>query len=95
MSACKAGAADAFEELFRRYRQPMSYPAAVPEAGHAEELAQEVFVAVLQAARRYEPLSPFRISLRNCLQRPVCRTAAIKPPRHDPGWAGSRGADHR
>ena len=65
MSACKAGAADAFEELFRRYRQPMwsYFRRRVPEAGRAEELAQEVFVAVLQAARRYEPLSPFRTYL--------------------------------
>jgi RNA polymerase sigma-70 factor (ECF subfamily) len=65
MGACKAGAAGAFDELFRRYRQLMwsFFRRRVPEAGRAEELAQEVFIAVLKAARRYEPRAQFRTYL--------------------------------
>ena len=45
MGACKAGSADAFDALFIRYRQAMwgYFRRRVPEAGRAEELAQEVF----------------------------------------------------
>ncbi len=65
MGACKAGSAEAFEELFRRYRQPMwgYFRRRVLEPGRAEELAQEVFVAVLRGARRYEPRAQFRTYL--------------------------------
>ena len=65
MLAHQRGSADAFEELFRRYRQPVwaYFRRRVPEAGRAEELAQEVFVAVLEGARRYAPLAPVRAYL--------------------------------
>jgi RNA polymerase sigma-70 factor (ECF subfamily) len=65
MEACKSGDAGAFDELFRRYRQSMwsYFRRRVRESGRAEELAQEVFVAVFKAARRYEPRAAFRTYL--------------------------------
>jgi RNA polymerase sigma-70 factor (ECF subfamily) len=65
MDACRTGSPDAFQELFVRYRQPMwsFFRRRVKESGRAEELAQDVFLAVLKAARRYEPRAPFRTYL--------------------------------
>jgi RNA polymerase sigma-70 factor (ECF subfamily) len=52
----------AFETLFNRYREPIwgFFRRRLAEAAEAEELTQETFLAVLQAARRYEPRASFR-----------------------------------
>ena len=65
MLACRAGSADAFEELFRRYRRAIwaYFPRRLPDAGRAEELSQETFVAVLEGAARYEPRAQVRTYL--------------------------------
>ena len=48
--------------LFERYREPVwrFFRRRVPDVSKAEELAQDVFTAVLEAAPRYEPRAPFR-----------------------------------
>src|SRR5690349_8997508 len=65
MSACRDGSASAFDELFARYRQPVwgYFRRRLFDAGRAEDLAQETFVAVLEGARRYEPRALFRTYL--------------------------------
>lgn len=62
MLACRGGSATAFEELFRRYRQPMwgYFRRRVADPAVAEDLAQETFLAVLKGASRYQPLARFR-----------------------------------
>jgi RNA polymerase sigma-70 factor (ECF subfamily) len=62
MVACGGGSADAFGELFARYRQKIwaFFRRRVANPARAEELAQDVFVAVLNGAKRYEPRAPFR-----------------------------------
>jgi RNA polymerase sigma-70 factor (ECF subfamily) len=59
------GSADAFTELFRRYKQPMYgfFRRRVSDPAHAEELTQETFLALLRAAARYEPRALFRTYL--------------------------------
>jgi len=58
----KGGSRDAFETLFERYREPIwqFFRRRSADAGRAEELAQDTFVAVLQGARRYEARGTFR-----------------------------------
>src|SRR5215831_15569727 len=57
-----AGHRPAFDELFERYRQPIwgFFRRRLTDAAEAEELTQETFLAVLKAARRYEPRATFR-----------------------------------
>jgi len=57
----KAGDRAAFETLFARYSAPLVgfLGRMVPDRGRAEELAQEVFVRVYQAASRYEAKAKF------------------------------------
>src|SRR3954469_8659280 len=52
----------AFETLFERYREPVwrFFRRRAPDAGRAEELAQDTFVAVLDGAARYEGRGTFR-----------------------------------
>jgi RNA polymerase sigma-70 factor (ECF subfamily) len=59
------GVSGGFEELFRRYRQPVYgfFLRRCGEPSRAEELAQETFLAVLCAADRYEPRAQFRTYL--------------------------------
>jgi RNA polymerase sigma-70 factor (ECF subfamily) len=59
------GKREAFVELFERYRQPIYgfFRRRLSDAGRAEELAQETFLAVLQGAARYEPRALFRTYL--------------------------------
>jgi RNA polymerase sigma-70 factor (ECF subfamily) len=59
------GARQGFDELFRRYRQPLYgfFRRRLSDAARAEELAQETFLAVLRAAARYEPRARFRTYL--------------------------------
>jgi RNA polymerase sigma-70 factor (ECF subfamily) len=65
MTACGRGSQAAFGELFHAYRQPIwaFFRRRVVDSARAEELAQEVFVALWQAAGRYEPRAPFRAYL--------------------------------
>jgi RNA polymerase sigma-70 factor, ECF subfamily len=65
MLAFSKGSSDAFTELFSRYKQPIYgfFRRRVAESGHAEELAQETFFALLRAASRYEPRALFRTYL--------------------------------
>lgn len=53
------GSREALEELFARYRQPLFgfFRRRLANKEHAEDLAQETFVAVIRAATRYEPRS--------------------------------------
>lgn len=59
------GSAEAFSELFRRYKQPIYgfFRRRVFDPAHAEELSQETWVALLHAASRYEPRALFRTYL--------------------------------
>jgi RNA polymerase sigma-70 factor (ECF subfamily) len=60
--AFQRGDRPAFDELFERYRQPIwgFFRRRLAEPADAEELAQETFLAVLKATRRYEPRASFR-----------------------------------
>jgi RNA polymerase sigma-70 factor (ECF subfamily) len=69
MQECQRGAPgweprgrEAFGELFRRYRQRVYayFRRRISSPARAEELAQEAFVAVLEAAPRWEPRALFR-----------------------------------
>lgn len=56
------GARAAFDALFARYREPIwqFFRRRTADAGRAEELAQDTFVAILQGAARYEQRGTFR-----------------------------------
>jgi RNA polymerase sigma factor (sigma-70 family) len=62
MVAARDGSRRAFEQIFERYRAPLwaFFRRRVPDADAAAELTQDVFVAVLEAAPRYEPRGAFR-----------------------------------
>ena len=62
MSRVGQGDRAAFETLFIRYRDPVwgFFRRRVSDAGSAEELAQETFLAVLAGASRYEGRAVFR-----------------------------------
>lgn len=90
------GSREAFTELFERYRQPIYgfFRRRLREKARAEDLAQETFLAVVKAARRYEPRALFRTYLygiamnllsaeRRKARRPVPDEPA-DPPRSDP-----------
>ncbi|MBA2301149.1 MAG: sigma-70 family RNA polymerase sigma factor [Acidobacteria bacterium] len=53
---------DGGSTLFERYREPIwrFFRRRIVDPGKAEELAQDVFTAMLEAAPRYQPLAPFR-----------------------------------
>jgi len=63
----RGGSREAFETLFERYRGPIwqFFRRRCPTDGaaRAEELAQDTFVALLEAASRYEPRAAFRTYL--------------------------------
>jgi RNA polymerase sigma-70 factor (ECF subfamily) len=65
MVAFSSGSTDAFGELFSRYKQPLFgfFRRRVVDAGLAEELTQETFLAVVRAAANYEPSATFRTYL--------------------------------
>jgi RNA polymerase sigma-70 factor (ECF subfamily) len=65
MLAFSQGSAEAFTELFQRYKQPVYgfFCRRVVDSSHAEELAQETFLAVLRARTRYQPRALFRTYL--------------------------------
>lgn len=58
----RGGSREAFETLFERYRDPVwrFFRRRAYDAGRAEELVNDLFVAVMQNAARYEPRSSFR-----------------------------------
>jgi RNA polymerase sigma-70 factor, ECF subfamily len=58
----RGGSRDAFEALFERHRDVVwrFFRRRVRDAARAEELLQDVFVAVLKNAVRYEPRAAFR-----------------------------------
>src|SRR5688572_4232411 len=60
--AVRGGSNDAFEALFQRYRGPIwqFFRRRVADAGRAEELTQDAFVALLEGAHRYEARTAFR-----------------------------------
>ena len=58
----QAGSRESFEDLFSRYRDPV-YAFFRRRSGcreSAEDLAQELWVAVMKGALKYEPRAPFR-----------------------------------
>jgi RNA polymerase sigma-70 factor (ECF subfamily) len=65
MLAFTLGSSEAFTELFRRYKQPVYgfFRRRLSDPAHAEELTQETFLALLHAAKRYEPRALFRTYL--------------------------------
>jgi RNA polymerase sigma-70 factor (ECF subfamily) len=65
MIAFSRGSADAFGELFSRYKQPLFgfFRRRVADPAQAEELTQESFVAVIRASARYQPSALFRTYL--------------------------------
>jgi RNA polymerase sigma-70 factor, ECF subfamily len=65
MAAFARGSADAFSELFRRYRQPVFgfFCRRMMDRAQAEELTQETFIAQLRAQGRYEVTALFRTYL--------------------------------
>jgi RNA polymerase sigma-70 factor, ECF subfamily len=62
MVEIRNGSRAAFETLFARYREPIwrFFRRRAADAGSAEELAQDTFVAVLEGAARYERRAAFR-----------------------------------
>lgn len=62
MAETRKGSQAAFETLFERYREPIwrFFRRRTPDAGVAQELAQDTFVALLEGARRYQAKSMFR-----------------------------------
>ena len=63
--ADRTGAAEAFEELFRRYKQPLYafFRRRTRDTARADELTQECFLAILQSGDRYRPTASFRTFL--------------------------------
>ncbi len=65
MIAFSRGSADAFGELFSRYKEPLFgfFRRRVADPAQAEELTQESFIAVIRASARYQPSALFRTYL--------------------------------
>ncbi len=61
----RGAAAEAFEELFRRYKQPLYgfFRRRTGDAARADELTQECFLALLESGERYRPTATFRTFL--------------------------------
>ena len=62
MVEIRNGSRAAFEALFERYREPIwrFFRRRAADAGRAEELAQDTFVALLEGAARYDSRGMFR-----------------------------------
>jgi RNA polymerase sigma-70 factor (ECF subfamily) len=62
MLEARSGSREAIEALFERYREPVwrFFRRRTADPARAEELAQDTFVALLDARSRYEPRSSFR-----------------------------------
>jgi RNA polymerase sigma-70 factor (ECF subfamily) len=65
MVEARRGSRDAFQIVFERYRGAVwaFFRRRVADASRAEELTQDVFLAVIQGAARYEARGPFRAYL--------------------------------
>lgn len=65
MAAFARGRQEAFEAIFRRYRQPIFgfFRRRLSDTPTAEELTQETFLAVLRGSQRYEACALFRTYL--------------------------------
>lgn len=65
MSEFARGSSDAFTALFQRYKQPIFgfFRRRLGDSASAEELAQEVFVALLRSAEHYVITASFRTYL--------------------------------
>ncbi|HEX5110716.1 MAG TPA: RNA polymerase sigma factor [Vicinamibacterales bacterium] len=65
MVEARQGSRNAFQLVFERYRGAVwgFFRRRVADASRAEELTQDVFLAVLQGAARYEARGPFRAYL--------------------------------
>jgi RNA polymerase sigma-70 factor, ECF subfamily len=61
----QGGSAEAFNELFARYREPLFgfFRRRLNSSERAEDLAQETFLAVIRATSRYEPRALVRTYL--------------------------------
>jgi len=59
------GSPPAFEELFARYKEPLSgfFRRRLASTEVAEDLTQETFMAVIRASERYQPKALFRTYL--------------------------------
>jgi len=87
MRSAQAGEPGSFDEIFARYRAPVwgFFRRRVPDAARAEELAQDVFAAVLAALPRYQSRGSFRSYIfaiaSNVLQadRRKLRTMPLEP----------------
>ena len=62
MGQVREGVPGAFDRLFDRFREPVwrFFRRRVADGARAEELAQDVFGALFEAAPRYEPRAAFR-----------------------------------
>lgn len=98
----KAGDADAFEKLLKRYQQPVlsTVYRYTGDAAAAEDLAQEVFIKVWEKARSFKGRSKFstwlyRITVNHCLnyqaKRKLRWTEQLDERMTDPG----KGAEER
>jgi RNA polymerase sigma-70 factor (ECF subfamily) len=58
----QGGSREAFEELFARYREPIHgfFRRRLASPERAEDLTQEMFLAVIRSMSRYEPRAPLR-----------------------------------
>lgn len=100
MLAFSQGAAEAFDELFSRYRRPIFgfFWRRVADAGRAEELTQDTFTAVIRASAHYRADALFRTYLYAIafkVLRAYRRRAAFRatflgesPSHHDPPAQG-------
>ena len=63
--AFSRGEAEAFDELFGRYRQPIFgfFSRRIADATQAEELTQDTFLALIRSAANYKPAATFRTYL--------------------------------
>jgi len=93
MRAAQRGNRDAFEQLFERYRTLIwrFFRRRTPDPDAAAELAQDVFVALIQRARQYEPRGSFRsylfgiaFNVLSVWRRQSGRTGAAWPDDFDP-----------
>jgi RNA polymerase sigma-70 factor (ECF subfamily) len=58
----QGGSKQAFEEIFKRYRNPVFgfFRRRLDNSGRSEDLTQETFVIIIRGSERYEPLAKFR-----------------------------------
>ena len=73
MRLFQSGNSEAFSELFRRFSSPICgfFQRRLENPSRAEELAQEVFIAVLRGMERYQPRATFRAYLYGIAMRMV------------------------